>query len=269
MLGWTLFTRALSVLVENVGAALRVGAAPVAAIVLVEYAMLSLYPEALGGIDVAEPDAGALLAGLVLAAATFALGAWAAVGWHRYVLRGDAPAGWLPPVDGRTILSYVGLSLGIGLLVALTLMAVTTMVGVLVLPLMGAGGQVVVLAAGAICALILVFRLSLVLPARAVGRPMTFADAMRATRGHSGTAVVLAIVMGAFLVLLQLPPVLDAMMAASGDAATAAEDVAAGPMARGPIGLAYAAVAQWIAVMLGAGLLTALYGQFVEERPAD
>ena len=89
---------------------------------------------------------------------------------------------------------------------------------------------------------------------------MNVAEAWRASKGESGTVVLLALMTFAVSMLLQVPALLDAPGAAEAGAAV---------VARGPISLVYELVVTWILLMLGVTLLSTLYGHFVEGRAVD
>ena len=270
MLGWKLFTRAATLLIENLSAALRVSLLPYGLATAVGAWLLVSHPGLTQGLALpgATPDTvGQNLdgAGLLFLGAVVNLVAWLwiAVDWHRFVLLSEDPEGWVPPLHGRAMLGYLGRSILIGLLTVLVILLVSTMAAVLVLPLFGPGGQVFVSAVAFFVAMILFYRLGLVLPARAVDRSMSFAEAMAATRGHSGTVVILALVTAAVTMLLQVPTLLDAPEAVPTDGEAVPEAGGLG------ITFVYQTVVQWIALMLGVGTLTTLYGHLVEGRPVE
>jgi hypothetical protein len=127
---------------------------------------------------------------------------WTAVAWHRMVILSEPSRSLMPPWPGRLITGYIGRSL---LLVILLLMLMIPFVIVFsavnsVLP-MGSDGQSFkfilgepptsyaphyllfwVLFNGILAGLLI--RLSLILPAGAVGHPIPLAMAWDATRGH-------------------------------------------------------------------------------------
>lgn len=259
MLSWRIFRRAIMLIVDDLGAALRITALPYAI-----FAGVSLW--FVGTLDIgalARMEAGGTAAALppgvaagLLATALAQLAAflWISVAWHRHVLLREGPAGWIPPLEGRLMLGYLGRSLLIGIVV----MAVVVMVSVALVPLAPA----LAFALAAILAMVFVYRLGLILPAGAIGKPLNVVDAWRATIGQSGTVVLLAVLTYAATRLLQLPSLLDA----GPDAAAAPDRAAPGG---GVIGMAYDLVATWMLLMLGVSVLSTLYGHFVEGRPLD
>lgn len=263
MLGWRLFVRALTLLIDNIGVALRVSLVPYALVVAATLWLVSSYGvEGLtsGGavtFDPANPDAAMPESGLVFG--TFLVSAlsvivtlWIAVGWHRFVLLDERPAGVMPRFHGGRVLAYLGWSILIGLLVALVAFAVSMLFGVVLITLVPGGLAGLLLGAASLfVSMILFYRLAVKLPAVAIGREMTFGEAWAATRGHSGTVVVLALLTVAFSILLQVPTMLDG----------------GGVGGFGAVTVLYQLVVQWFATLLGVGTLTALYGHLVEGRP--
>ena len=269
MLGLSLFLGAVRAVIDDLPAALRLSLVPSLAVGAAAGALEAAYGD-LGGLAqgaAPDPDAPAgagiavppgLLAGvlLVLAANLVAI-SWVAVGWHRFRLLGEAPRGWVPRFDGGLVLGYLGRSVLLGLAVGLIALGAGTVVAVLLLPLLGPGAQVVVLGAMALVGMVLFYRLGVILPAGAVGRPMGFGEAMRTTAGHSRTAVVLSLLSLALAALMELPPLLDAAPAGGADGARL-----------GVVGFAYGMVTQWVALLVGASTLTAFYAHVTGSRTA-
>lgn len=254
MLGWKLFLRAIKLISDNLPAALRISAVPYGIAAVISVWVASRWPEFAGvstmDLDPAAPPPSDYVTALVFSSLlTLAASFWIAVAWHRYILLAEQGEGWVPPFRGDLILAYLGRSLLVGLAVAVLVMAVVTMLTVLLAPIFGAGVSPLIGAVALFVAMVLFYRLGVVLPAGAVGRRMTFGEAMRSTAGHSGTAVVLALLTVGFSILLQVPTMLDGSM--------------------GAVTAIYQVVVQWIGLMLGVGTLTALYGVVVEGRPVD
>ncbi len=252
MLGWKLFLRAINLILDNLGAALRISALPYGIAAAVAIWVAVSWPEYIGVVQFDPedpPPADFALAKLVELMVALIAYLWVAVGWHRYVLLEEGGYGWVPPFRGDLVLGYLGRSLLVGLAVVVIMLAVATMIIVLLAPIFGAAMQTFAYAVAFFVAMILFYRLGVVLPAGAVGRRMTFGEAMGVTQGHSRTAALLALLTLAFSQLLQLPTSLDG--------------------GGGAITVVYQVVVQWIGLMLAVGTLTALYGVVVEKRPVD
>lgn len=250
MLGWKLFMRAVTLLLDNLGEALRVSAVPYAVVIAISVWVTGAYPDAVSGTAV-TPETALSVEGagavLIMVIVNLVVSLWIAVAWHRYVLLEERPAGWLPPLNGSAMLGYLWLSVLIGLLVAVIMFAIMIPLGIILLAVPFLAG--VIPAAALFIGMILFYRLAIVLPARAVERPMTFGEAIEATRGHSGTVVVLALLTVGFSLALQIPTMLDG--------------------GTGIISAIYQGVVGWIGLMLGVSTLTSLYGHLVEGRPVD
>ncbi|WP_167766828.1 hypothetical protein [Jannaschia formosa] len=251
MLGWKLFLRAVTLLIENLGDALRVSAVPY--LVLIAATVIVGPPE----VDPTLPETGgeeaaiAAMAGGVWALPLLVLNLvvtlWVTVAWHRYVLLGETPTGWLPPMRGPEMLGYLWRSILIGLLVGLAIIGITIPLGALAvaIPVLVPLVPVVGLFLGAL----VFYRLAVSLPARAIGRQMGFGEAMEATRGHTGTVAALAVITVGFFLLLQLPTAIEGSL--------------------GLITIVYQGVVGWIGLLVGVSTLTALYGVVVEGRSVE
>lgn len=266
MRGWQLFVKAVTLVTDNLGLALRVSAVPFLLVVATSLYAFSTAPEALlsggtgmgvglppeagdadGAVDaVGAPVAAFSGAALLSALATLLVTMWIAVAWHRATLLEDAPDGWVPRFDGGLVLGYLGRSILLGLIVVLVTAATGFVLGVVLIPLMGAAGAGLIGTAAFFVAMILFYRLGPVLPAGAVEKPIGLGEAWRATSGATGPLVVLALLTAALSFLLQLP---------------------AGVGGLGLLTVVYYLVVQWITVMLGVSALTVIYGHLVEGRP--
>ncbi len=259
MLSWRIFRRAVTLIIDDLGGALRVSALPFAIFAAVSLVFAGgADMAALSDIDTSDPEAvasippgliGGVLASALAQLVTFL---WIAVAWHRYVLLREDDGGWVPRLEAGRMLGYLGRSLLIGLLI---LAAVTVVFVALAAFLPG-----VAAALATIIAMVLTYRLGLILPAGAIGKPITIFDAWRATLGQSATVILLALMTFGVSLLLQVPAFLDAGSLAG------EPDAAAAP---GPVAVVYGLVVTWIVLMLGTSLLSTLYGHFVEDRPLD
>lgn len=252
MLGWKLFVRAVTLLIENLGDALRVSAVPYGAVIVASLLLLDGAPadlpaemgeEGLPPFATPEMLGPTLLLGLLNLVVTL----WIAVAWHRYVLLEEVPAGWLPPLRGQEMLGYLWRSILIGLLVVAAILGIAIPLSALALaiPVLAALAPLVGVFLGAV----VFYRLGVSLPARAIGRHMTFGEAMEATRGETGTVLALALLTVGFTLLLQVPTLLEGSV--------------------GVVTLIYQGVVGWIGLLVGVSTLTALYGHLVEGRPVE
>ena len=169
-----------------------------------------------------------------------------AVSWHRFILRDEM--GSPSRVDGP-VLRYAGNSLLIGLLVAVPL-AILLLIALLV-PGVGLVLLPLVLVAGTV-----VTRLSIKLPAVALGRnDFSFRDAWKVSEGSFwpilGVFLInAAVVFGTLLVLILAAGALGAISPAAGKIFLLVAD----------------AVLKLFLTLFNASIFTSLYGYFVERR---
>ncbi|RYG91344.1 hypothetical protein EU803_09635 [Loktanella sp. IMCC34160] len=202
-----------------------------------------------------EPPASAYLGLLLLLVVYLFVFGWIAVTWHRYVLLEEYPAS-VPAIGGRPIWPYIGKSILIGLIVVVIAIPLFFIVGLLGAGVMmgggGMGGAMVVgtiigLGIGAVLTW-LWFRFAIVLPGTAIGKPMKAGEGWNATKALSGT------IFQASLIIVGINIVASLVVGV----------VSAGvPILGAILNLGVT----WVTLMVGASLLTTLYGHIVEGRP--
>lgn len=173
---------------------------------------------------------------------------WLAVTWHRYILLDEQPSGQLPAFHRSEILAYAGNAI----LLWLISLVVFIVVGLVTSPLafLGPIGAILIGVVILAVALIVGYRLGLVLPSRAVGQRLTFGEAWAATKGQSGTILVLAIVSALAAVIIDIPAMVLAFLPGIGTILAMIWRLATG----------------WVTLVVGVSILTTLYGVFVEKR---
>ncbi|CTQ49406.1 hypothetical protein [Jannaschia donghaensis] len=251
MLGWKLFVRALTLITENLLPAIRVSLVPYGLAMAAGLWVALTYPEWVGQqLDPENPPPAGFILGTMasLIIGVFA-SLWVSVGWHRYALLGEVSDGWVPPLRMDLLLSYFGRTLLAFLMAALAAITVATMLAVLLVPLFQESVAAVPAAGGFFAACLVFYRVGVILPAGAAGKPMRMNDALIATKGQAQTIIVLALLTVGVTFLLRLPILLE-------DANVV-------------ISTLYQFVTGWIGLMLGVGTLTALYGHLVEGRPVE
>ena len=179
---------------------------------------------------------------------------WIAVAWHRFVLNNERPTGLLPTFRGDRIASYFGHSI----LVALVIMPVLLIIVILIMPLLyqfimrapepkmwqiTLGMLVIYLPLAA-----LLTRLSVILPAAALGTPMRLGEAWGKTSGTMLTMGILAVLVIGGGLLIDLPATL---LFPTGSY----------------LQMIWLILTYWIKVMVGLSILTTIYGHYVEGRP--
>lgn len=186
---------------------------------------------------------------------------WTIVGWHRYVLLDEMPNGVVPSVPVGRVLGYVWALIVLVFVLALPVFAIMIGLGA-VAGMTGAGDgldavAIVVVVVLVVLAYLTGFRMSLVLPAAAIGKPMGALAAYRATEGQLGLFIglILWAILFGLVVVLVIGGVTFAMVSAVDDLAWAL-----------PVALGAYAVLQVAATLIGASVLTTLYGVIIEKR---
>lgn len=171
---------------------------------------------------------------------------WIVVNWHRFILLEERPDGAFPPFRGGEMATYffTGLAIYIGCAI---IGGIPGYFGVTIFIASGMGALAVIWVLAVVVAVgILAFRLSVLLPAVAIGRPLGISGALEATRGSNGTIalMIFLLIVGAFVALL--PALLFAFI----------------PFGQFIVQVIY----QWLSMIVGASIMTTLYGHYVEKR---
>lgn len=191
---------------------------------------------------------------LTIVAVSLVTSLWIVVAWHRYILL-EENTGGLPAFRGDRMLAYFGKSLLIGLVLVPVILIASILIAMVTTPIMTLLGSASSAAVSGVTAGILILvpimviatRLSLILPAAALGESMTHKQSWKATSGASMTILgVMAILMVASLVV-DLP----AQWLFGPDSMVA---------------IVWSIVTGWFKMMIGASILTTLYGVYVEDR---
>lgn len=250
MIGWQIFRHSLSMVLRNFGRALHIYAVPwliaVAAVFLVVLAA-GLPFDMLGG-GVAEPvDASTAKLVLVFFAMFVIIvltSLWIAVAWHRYVLLEETPQGVMPPIHQDRIAAYFGR----GLLLFLAFLIPGAILAFLIATLVqiSVGSAIFFGAILGFALAVLFYRLSVILPAAALGKKMSFSDALETTKGATGPIVVAGI---CFLILQIVTNFAASLLAFI-------------PL----VGFLASILTAMFLTMVGISILTTLYGVYVEKR---
>ncbi|WP_238366383.1 hypothetical protein [Mesobacterium pallidum] len=265
MQGWSLFTHSVTLVVRNWRDALKIGLVPIGLFFVwlmvavgmgLSFANVTMGPGGMGGDmggmgGAATPAGAGVAALLALLTVIFGLATflWVVVSWHRFVLLEEYPRGWVPPFRGDLVLGYFGRLLLL-LLLGFVLMIPVIVVASGFVAAMGEGGVMLLLLLAVpfyVFILVSYYRLAIILPAGAVGAPLTLGQAWVATRGSFGTIFVmqfgfflmnLAVQMAVY-VLSEVVPVL---------------------------GLLVSLAATVFVGLVQVSLLTTLYGVYIEKR---
>ncbi|CUH79628.1 hypothetical protein TRM7557_02492 [Tritonibacter multivorans] len=173
---------------------------------------------------------------------------WAVVNWHRYVLLEEYPTGWLNLPKSDRIFAYVGQMLVlflVGFVFMLIFGFVAGVIGVAVSQI----AAFAIIVVGWLVLIPVATRLSLILPAAAIGQPLTLKEAWSKTQGAMGIVVVLVILLGLIGGFVQL-----------------VATFALGPVSPG-LAAIFAFGSQVLLGLLNVSTLTTLYGHYVEGRP--
>ncbi|SLN11342.1 hypothetical protein AQS8620_00096 [Aquimixticola soesokkakensis] len=247
--GLAIVQHSIRQVVGNLDDALLISALPWLGIT----ALQVLFSGAIGPVDVAQLENGTvqpttLLATLFLTMASFAVGLWVAVEWHRFVLLGETATGLLPSFRGARIGAYLGKSLIIGVILLGVGFLASMAVGVLGIFVPRALLPVLMLVVMGLALSFVFYRLSPILPAAAMGREIRIGQAWAATAPYASSIFQTTLIALMMLIPLQAIGVF---------------------VGGGVIGVVYALVSGWITLMVGASLLTTIYGMVVEGRKIE
>ena len=250
MVGWLIFKHSLKMLLRNFGKALHIYAVPwiigvVAVLVVIFIAGL---PLDLTGEGIAAPEdvsAGKLVVVfLSMLVIIILVSLWIAVAWHRYILMEEAPTGILPPIHQDRIAAYLGR--GFLLFLAFLVPGVVLVFLLVTLAEVSMTSGIVVGVVLGFALAVLFYRLSVILPAAALGQKMSFSEALEATKGATGPIIVIGLCFLALQILIELA--LSVVMFI--------------PV----IGFVGSILVAMFSTMLGISILTTLYGYYVEKR---
>lgn len=237
MLGWKLFKHAILMIVRNISDIAKIGALPFA-IGAAILAMVSSLAIGASGPNSIGIGVGAVTGFVVILLCSF----WFIVSWHRFVLLEERPQGWMNgPKPQIKAYIWTALKLVFVMFVAAIPMIIlgflVETMPIIALPLLIAFGLFLFIA---------FFRVSLILPAAAVGQTLTIAEAFNETRGNTGAFVLIILCSIGLGMLLQLGVAVLMLVPVLGALASIA--------------------AQLFTSMLNVSILTTLYGYFIEKR---
>lgn len=247
MLGLEIFVHALRMVLRNFKQVLQItiGPALIATLLLAPLAFNVDLPVDENGelmVENLPPSATAFF--LAAFAVGFTVFAWIAVAWHRFILLEEYPSGILPRFASDRVLAYFG-RVAILFLVALTAMYALSFVFVLLSQIGFLG--IIVQGAVYIGFVVCLTRLSIVLPAAAVGDAMTLKEAWAKTEGAGGPILSLVVLSALFQFMVQYIVGMFAII----------------PVLGILVLLFFGAL---IIPMFNVSILTTLYGVFVEKR---
>lgn len=247
MKGVQIFSHSLRQVMDNLGPALKVSGVlylvQVGITILLGYAMVSAGMGMMGG--------GMGLGMVLVLVVTLITGIWIAVAWHRYVLLGEEPVGYVPPFMGERMGQYFIKSLLIGLVLLVLGMILGMIVGTLFGRLMMGGPFFAMLLMAVLVQVPLIFlglRMAAGLPGTALGNDLPFMAGWQATAGEWQPLLQLSVIMALALWAVNLITW----------------------FVFGGFGLLaniWQLLAGWPVTMVGLSILTTLYGHYIEKRP--
>lgn len=255
MKGVQIFLHSLRQVTGNFEGALRVSALPYAVQFIAGLLLLGT-AAVTGQFDPAAMETGGAsfflmaILNLVIALVT---SIWAAVAWHRFVLKGEAPSGFIPAFSVDRIRAYFIRSFGIGLMcvvLAIPLGFIGAMVAYPFMGNMGPGmiGLGIIFLVTYFPLTVISFRLSTALPATALDAPGAFTAGWDVTKGELPTFIVLALIsVIAFFVISEIATKLFGGITV--------------------LALIWELLFGWFTIMVGLSILTTLYGHYIEKRP--
>jgi hypothetical protein len=198
-----------------------------------------------GAAQLPTPDVNIL--GIVLTVVTGLIGwLWAAVSWHRFVLLEEYPSGLLPTFRGDRLISYLGASLIIGLIVLLASMIMGLGIG-LVTAILQNMAIAFILGVGLVFGISwIAARVGLILPSAAIGERLRVGESWSATAPVSSQIILPIIV-----IALVSTVVGQAVVLIFGTTV---------------VGLLLSAVVSWLQLLVNLALMTTLYGNLIEGR---
>ncbi|MDZ4311818.1 MAG: hypothetical protein U1A24_14830 [Cypionkella sp.] len=248
MKGVQIFSHSLRQVMDNLGPALKVSGV----LYFVQVVITGALGYAMASSGVAGMGSGMGLGVILVLVVSLITGIWIAVAWHRYVLLGEEPVGYVPPFMGERMGSYFVKSLLIGLVLMVLGMILGMVVGLLFGRLMAASGMfVAMLLMAAMVQVPMIFlglRMAAALPGTALGANPPLMAGWQATEGEWRPLLQLAVLMALALWVVNL----------------------IGWFVFGGIGVMaqlWQLIAGWPVTMVGLSILTTLYGHYIEKRP--
>lgn len=172
--------------------------------------------------------------------------AWAAVGWHRYVLREEYGSGVVPEWRGANIRSYIGRLIVLSLAVIAIFLGIGLIFLALTVALQSATVAWIFMLGATVGGSWLIVRLGLTLPAAAVGERLSLRESWEETRPVSTDILVPVVVLAIALSIAS--GAVSALFGAT------------------VIGLVASALVYWLQILLNLSLMTTVYGMQIEGR---
>lgn len=260
MKGLDIFLHSLRQVLGNLPNALKISAVPFGIQFVATFLLtrpdktMAMMQDPMAMMQGGGPSLVAQLANLVIVIVT---SIWMAIAWHRFILKSEAPAGFVPAIDGGRMGAYFLRSLLIAIIMIVLGFVLGLVAGFVMIGLIGSsGGGMGTIFTITIISLLLVYfplfvigyRLATALPGIAIDNAGAFMSGWEATKGETGAFVglglisVLAMIVSAVLTIFVLAKVTVLF-------------------------IAWTLVFNWLATLVGLSVLTTLYGHYIEKRP--
>ncbi|WP_170755500.1 hypothetical protein [Ruegeria lacuscaerulensis] len=253
MLGWKIFVHSVRMVFGNFKQALQITLGPsliATALTIALFFLIDIPWDQLDASTGAFPSTAAngSFAILVVCVAIFFVLTmfWIAVSWHRFILLTEYPSGIFPAFRFDRILAYLGRILLLGLLMGVAFLPMS----VLLLATGGGAFSAAVMVVYAIFLIVAFYRLSVILPAAALGEPLSLSNAWGSTSSAGGAIIVLLVVNALFQFLVQMVFSLLAIIPILGILLTLLFSMLVLPL-------------------INVSILTTMYGVFIEKRELD
>lgn len=250
MTGISIFVHAVKMVLNNLGPALRIGVVPLLILAAAGWMFSSNFTSSPGGGPATIPDAGAFGSGFVLMVVSILVSLWIAVAWHRYILLEEEPGAFMPGWNGSAIWAYFKTAFLIGLILIVAAIPLVMVAGILVFPGLASDGEPGLFAGFMFLVIVVLpltwlgYRFGPSLAGAAVDDRRGLGEAWSATSRGAVDLLVLALVS---VVVFWVPSTIVAEL----------PRLLAVPLN---------AVIQWAATMVGVGVITTIFGHYVQGR---
>jgi len=250
MQGWNIFIHSVRMVFGNLGPAVRIsGLLYMVYISVHAYYVLNFADDLMElqlGMQTELPSGLISTVTLVLVVGLLT-NLWIAVLWHRFVLLGQVPETVIPPLYAGMILTYLGKTILLSLVIVIIIGALDLLLSLALGPMLGPSANMVILLILTGVLFYLLYRLGLIFPAVALGRTMTLKASWEKTAIASGAIVQLSVIAVFFVILILISSNMN-------------------PDPTSVINMTYSYVVGWASMMVGISVLSTLYGIYVEGR---
>lgn len=237
----------------NLGPALRISALLMA----IQFSVTTWFTSKMSALGLSDPmnpptemPSGVGASSLAMLLVAFVAGPWVAVAWHRYVLLEEEPGAAMPAWNGARWAAYLWAMVRVGAVVVgvvfIGMIVFGTIITLLGLMTQSSAPKLTILAL--LAGTYLGYRLCLVLPAAALGERMSLRTSWNITSIGSKQIMLLTMML---LGLSLAVPIIGVAVSVISPA----------------IGLLVQMVISWALFLIGASVMTTLYGHFYQGRP--